>query len=88
MSEQDPELTPETIKDTFSAIRGALAAPQHEHSWQAVDVWRDRQQPPHPRHMPIPSTFALLVCRNCNLPQAIELEGIWTIEQVRGQLTT
>ena len=59
----------------------------HQHEWDVVDTWRPEQrQPIHPRMQgTVPSTFVLVICKLCHLPETIELEGIWTTEQVRGQ---
>jgi hypothetical protein len=62
-----------------------LGGSTHEHDWDVVDTWRpETQRPIHPRMQgAIPSTYVLIVCKICHLPQTIELEGIWTTEQVR-----
>ena len=58
----------------------------HDHEWDVVDVWRpEGNQPVHPRVSTLPTTFALVTCKICHLPETTELEGIWTLEQVRGQ---
>jgi hypothetical protein len=59
----------------------------HEHDWDIIDTWRPEQtRPVHPRMQgSVPITFVLIICKNCHLPQTMELEGIWTTKQVRGQ---
>jgi len=75
--------------DWLAAVRrlGDRLLSPHEHDWDLVDTWQHpARQPIHPRiQTAIPSTFVLAICKGCHMPQSIELEGQWTIEQVRGQ---
>jgi hypothetical protein len=66
-----------------------LNSAAHQHEWNPVDVFSVRNsKPAHPRMaQDTPSTIVLLVCESCRYPQTIELDGVWTIEQVRGQST-
>lgn len=68
------------------ALRDKVLSP-HEHDWRVVDTWQqESRQPIHPLSpLATPSTFVLMVCQGCHVPQSIELEGKWTIEQVRSR---
>lgn len=83
MSEQPDYLAAlRAIRDRF--VSG------HEHAWEPVDVWRPSSEgrPRHPMdRMATPITIVLIVCKGCRVPQTMELEGVWTIEQVRGEST-
>jgi hypothetical protein len=55
--------------------------PAHVHIWDILDV----QTPPatlHPRLSGNTITFVLIRCKECNVPQTLELEGTWTLEQI------
>jgi hypothetical protein len=58
--------------------------PAHVHIWDILDV-QATVQSYHPRVNMNPVTFVLIKCRECNLPQTIELTGTWTLDQVRHQ---
>jgi hypothetical protein len=54
---------------------------EHVHIWDILDVW----SPPevhHPRLGTERVTHVLIRCKTCNLPQTIELDGVWTLEQL------
>jgi len=65
------------------AIR-ELIEESHLHEWEILGVYNPPSRPViHPlAPMAVPSTFVLIRCGYCNLPQSIELEGVWTEEQV------
>jgi len=67
------------------AIRD-LAEDIHVHRWDILDRWIPSGRPVHPRtHMGL-ITFVLVRCQECNLPQSVELDGDWTLEQIRKQI--
>lgn len=71
------------IRETANRVLGGV---NHQHDWDVVDTWRPENRQIHPRMQgSVPSTFVLIICKICHLPSTIELEGIWTTEQVRGQ---
>lgn len=74
----------DSMKDSLRHVLGGI---NHQHEWDVVDTWRPEvQRPIHPRMQgSVPSTFVLIICKICHIPSTIELEGIWTTEQVRGQ---
>jgi hypothetical protein len=70
------------------AIR-EVAAEAHQHHWDILGIWKPGGQPVHPRLLTSQIITVVLVrCQKCNLPQTIELAGIWTIEQIRDQAKT
>jgi hypothetical protein len=57
----------------------------HIHKYDILDVW---VRPAGPNLHPlvpvqIPTTIALLRCRECELPDTTTLPGEWTLEQIR-----
>jgi hypothetical protein len=53
----------------------------HVHGWGIIDVWH----PPkvmHPQLHPSDITIALVRCKTCDMPMTIELDGVWTLEQL------
>lgn len=70
------------IRETANRVLGTI---NHQHDWDVIDTWRPENKQIHPRMQGnIPSTFVLVICKTCHIPSTIELEGIWTTEQVRG----
>ena len=65
------------------AIR-ELIEESHLHEWDILGVYTPPSRPViHPLMAgSVPTTFVLIRCGYCNLPQSIELEGDWTEEQV------
>jgi hypothetical protein len=57
--------------------------PAHVHIWDILDVMNPASQAYHPRINMNPVTFVLVKCSECHIPQTIELQGTWTLEQVR-----
>jgi hypothetical protein len=55
--------------------------PVHVHIWEILDRWSPPDAP-HPRLRMERVTHVLIRCKTCNLPQTIELMGIWTLEQL------
>lgn len=86
MSEQPSSEFPlwDSMKDSLKRM---LSSTAHEHIWEIVDTWKlTVPRPAHPRMQgSVPQTYVLIICSGCHLPQTIELEGIWTTEQVRSQ---
>jgi hypothetical protein len=56
--------------------------PVHIHIWDILDRWTPETSP-HPRLRTGRVTIVLIQCKICNLPQTIELEGTWTLQQLR-----
>lgn len=81
MSEHPSEFP---IWDTMKEKIHYLFDSRHEHDWDLVDVWHPTGQPIHPRdRVSMPFTIVLIICRQCHYPQTMELDGVWTIEQLR-----
>jgi hypothetical protein len=74
MTEPDPASEPIPYKPP--------SKPEHVHVWNILDVWQPSTQGYHPRIAPTDMTVVLIRCRTCELPQTIELRGIWTLEQI------
>lgn len=55
----------------------------HVHIWDIVDVQKPAQMH-HPRIGATVITLTLVKCQTCFLPQVVELEGNWTLQQVLG----
>jgi hypothetical protein len=54
----------------------------HVHTWDILDVWRQSERQYHPQIQPRPITVVLVKCKTCELPQTIELQGVWSLEQL------
>jgi hypothetical protein len=54
----------------------------HVHVWTILDVWRPATEAYHPRLIQSNITVVLVKCKTCELPQTIELQGVWTLEQI------
>lgn len=96
----DDELTEnkpaeETADDPVMALAHVIAVAfqelvgeAHQHQWDFMGIWNPEGRPVHPRLLGNQATTVVLMhCKTCNWPETIELHGIWTIEQVRGQAT-
>lgn len=67
------------------AIQG-LIENTHHHQWDILGVYVPQpNRPIHPRLIGTEQiTLVLMRCQECNWVQTIELDGIWTAEQVQG----
>jgi hypothetical protein len=54
----------------------------HVHMWEILDVWRPATEAYHPRIPQSQVTIVLIKCRTCELPQTVELQGVWSLGQV------
>jgi hypothetical protein len=54
---------------------------EHVHTWDILERWSPPDAP-HPRLRAERVTYVLIRCKTCNLPQTIELMGVWTLEQL------
>ena len=66
------------------AVRDLAAGmPVHEHAWDILDV-QEAPRPPVllPMQATVTSTYVLLRCVSCGLPDALTLPGSWTLAQV------
>jgi len=76
---QQPD--PEPTTGPFAPI-DARTPNSHIHRWEILDIWFPIEYPPHPRIKQEKQTVILIRCRTCELPQTVELQGTWTMEQV------
>jgi hypothetical protein len=67
---------------TEPQIEAAPKVPEHVHIWDILDVWLPKNVVYHPQLRQVEITTVLIRCRECNLPKTIELQGIWTLEQI------
>ena len=74
MSEEVP---PEHIRELPQQIQ------LHVHKWEILDVWHPNQSMTHPRVAFHATTHVLVRCTECNFPNTVELQGQWTLEQIR-----
>ena len=60
----------------------------HLHVWDILGVWNSIEpaRPAHPRNPPDRTTQVLIRCQECNFPQTVELEGIWTEAQLKAEM--
>jgi len=72
----------------IAAIRD-LTEEAHLHEWDILAVYNLPSRPARHPLMPgsIATTFVLIRCGYCHIPQTVELEGEWTEEQVKQGLT-
>jgi hypothetical protein len=56
--------------------------PAHVHIWDILDVQIPDKTLYHPRLNQTAITVVLIRCKECDLPQTIELQGTWTLEQI------
>jgi hypothetical protein len=56
--------------------------PAHVHVWDILEAQNQAPQMLHPRLANSPITLVLVRCKECNLPQTVELPGTWTLEQI------
>jgi len=91
-SEQHTNGEPETPHDSpvvlahviAEAIRDlAEGMPLHEHEWDILDV-QDAPKPAVllPMQKDIASTYALVRCKHCGIPDTLTLAGTWTLDQL------
>jgi hypothetical protein len=57
------------------------AQPEHVHMWEILERWSPAE-PAHPRLRAERVTYVLVRCKTCDLPQTVELSGVWTLEQL------
>jgi hypothetical protein len=53
----------------------------HVHMWEILERWSPSEVP-HPRLQAGRVTYVLIRCKACDLPQTVELDGVWTLEQL------
>lgn len=57
-------------------------APEHVHIWDILEARIPQTPVHHPRIGATKVTIVLIRCKVCHLPQTIELEEHWTLEQI------
>lgn len=55
---------------------------EHVHIWNILEVQIPQAPVHHPRIGATKVTIVLIKCKVCNLPQTIELDEHWTLEQI------
>ena len=65
-------------------LTGVLRSMSHYHVWDILGIYKP-PGPVHPRAIR-QTTIVLLRCSGCNLPDTIDLDGQWTIDQIRARL--
>jgi hypothetical protein len=56
---------------------------EHFHIWDILEVWIPNEVEYHPRIMSAPKTITLLMCKVCHLPYTTQLNGKWSLQQLR-----
>jgi|SRR6516164_424062 len=71
-------------RNVISDALRKLGKEEHVHIWDIRGVYSP-PRPAHPRLQWDRITIVLFCCKECNYPTTETLNGIWTIEQVRGE---
>lgn len=71
-------------------INATAVTKPHLHVWDILGVRNPPapRVPVHPRMTDYPThiTIVLIRCQECNFPQTIELDGLWTESQIKANL--
>lgn len=78
-----PENSPIVLAHVIAEALRELANNYHEHRWDILEV--TQPESPHPRIRSL-ETIVLLRCQQCNLPETMTLDGLWTLDQIRAKM--